>query len=74
MVYWLQQTILKMGFWLTWALIPIVVEILPAFIQGIRLFLTNLRPKKLAMPDKMPFISIVVPVYNSEDTLFACIQ
>nr|WP_243676872.1 glycosyltransferase [Secundilactobacillus collinoides] len=22
----------------------------------------------------MPFISIVVPVYNSEDTLFACIQ
>ncbi len=46
MVYWLQQTILKMGFWLTWALIPIVVEILPAFIQGIRLFLTNLRPKK----------------------------
>lgn len=74
MMYWLQQTILKMGFWLTWALIPIVVEILPAFIQGIRLFYKNARPKQLSMPDKMPFISVVVPVYNSEDTLFACIQ
>ncbi len=74
MMYWLQQTVFKMGFWLTWALIPVVVEILPAFVQGIRLFFKTFRPKKLAMPDKMPFISVVVPVYNSEDTLFACIQ
>lgn len=74
MEYWLNLTLFKMGFWLTWALIPIVVEIIPAFFSIFRLFLKNLRHKKLEMPDKMPFISVIVPVYNSEDTLYRCIQ
>ena len=63
-----------MGFWLTWALIPIAVEIIPAFISGIQLFFKTLRKKQLTMPDKMPFISLIVPVYNSEETLFNCIR
>lgn len=74
MFYWLQLTLFKMGFWLTWALIPIVVEIIPAFISGIRLLVKALHKKTLIMPDKMPFISLLVPVYNSEDTLFNCIR
>lgn len=74
MTYWLHLTLFKMGFWLTWALIPIIVEIIPAFFSIFKLFFKNLRRKKLEMPDKMPFISVIVPVYNSEDTLYDCIQ
>ncbi|MDC4186097.1 hypothetical protein MK904_08265 [Loigolactobacillus coryniformis] len=60
MSYWLNLTLFKMGFWLTWALIPIAVEIIPAFISGIQLFFKTLRKKQLTMPDKMPFISLIV--------------
>lgn len=74
MGYWLHLTLFKMGFWLTWAMIPIVVEIIPAFISGIQLFFKSLHKEKLTMPDKMPFISLMVPVYNSEATLFNCIR
>ncbi len=74
MFYWLSLTLFKMGFWLTWALIPIVVEIVPAFVSGIQLLIKTLHKKQLEMPDKMPFISLMVPVYNSEETLFNCIR
>lgn len=74
MEYWLNLTLFKMGFWLTWALIPIVVEIIPAIISVIRLLIKTLRTKKLEMPDKMPMITVIVPVYNSEETLYNCIR
>lgn len=72
--YWLNLTVLKMGFWLTWALIPLVVEIIPAMVSAVILVAKKFKKGQLKMPDKMPFISIIVPVYNSEDTLFDCIQ
>lgn len=74
MNYWLNLTIFKMGFWLTWALIPILVEIIPSIISSIRIMIQNLHPRKMTMPAKMPMISVLVPVHNSEDTLFACIK
>ena len=74
MEYWLNLTLFKMGFWLTWALIPIVVEIIPAIISVIRLLIKTLRTKKLEMPDKMRMITVIVPVYNSEETLYNCIR
>lgn len=74
MSYWLNLTLFKMGFWLTWALIPILVEIIPSFISSIKIMIRNHHRPVLTMPAKMPMISIIVPVYNSEDTLFACIK
>lgn len=74
MSYWLNLTLFKMGFWLTWALIPIVVEIIPAFVSSIRIMIRNSHQKKMTMPAKVPMISVIVPVHNSEDTLFACIK
>jgi len=72
--YWLNLTLFKMGFWLTWALIPIVVEIIPAFISGISILIRNAHPQKRVAPAKMPMISVIVPVHNSEATLFDCIK
>ncbi|KRL42311.1 TIGR03111 family XrtG-associated glycosyltransferase [Liquorilactobacillus nagelii] len=63
-----------MGFWITWALIPVVVEIFPAIISGTWLLIHNWRTEKLAIPEKLPLISLIVPVYNSEATLFKCIR
>lgn len=74
MEYWLNLTLFKMGFWLTWAIIPIIVEILPAIFSVMRLFYKALHTKKLDMPDKIPMITIIVPVYNSEETLYDCIR
>jgi len=73
-MYWLNLALTRMGFWITWALIPIVVEIIPAIISTIKLMRLHLHQPKLTPPGKWPWVSIIVPVYNSEDTLFACIE
>ncbi|KRL00988.1 glycosyltransferase [Liquorilactobacillus capillatus DSM 19910] len=63
-----------MGFWITWALIPVVVEILPAFFASIWLIMRHWHRVKLPVPEKLPVISLIIPVYNSEGTLFNCIR
>src|SRR5699024_4536050 len=63
-----------MGFCITWALIPIVVEIIPSLISALHLMRQSRHLRQLEAPAKLPFISIIVPVYNSEETLFACLQ
>ncbi|KRN07359.1 glycosyltransferase [Liquorilactobacillus sucicola DSM 21376 = JCM 15457] len=63
-----------MGFWITWALIPVVVEIVPAFFSSIWLIARNWHTSVLDIPAKLPVISLIIPVYNSETTLFECIQ
>lgn len=73
-MYWINLALTRMGFWITWALIPIVVEIIPAIISTIKLMHMHLHQKKLTPPGKWPYVSIIVPVYNSEDTLFDCIR
>ena len=74
MLYWLHLTLFQMGFWITWTLIPIVVEIIPAIWSTGRLIIRQLHAPKLDKPQKWPMITVIVPVYNSADTLFACIR
>ncbi|MFT8407496.1 MAG: TIGR03111 family XrtG-associated glycosyltransferase [Liquorilactobacillus sp.] len=72
--YWVDLTILKMGFWITWTLIPVVVEIFPALISAFRVLYRYYHRQKLVQPIKLPFITVIIPVYNSADTLFQCIR
>lgn len=74
MSYYIHSTVLQMGFWITWLLIPILVELIPSFFNFIKLLFRGLRPKQLPDPEVWPYISIIVPVYNSHATLFECIQ
>lgn len=74
MRYFWYLTVRQMGFWLTWILIPIVVEIVPAFISAFILMFKNRHPVEEKMPMKLPFITVIVPVYNSEDTLYNCVK
>lgn len=66
------QTISQMGFWLTWLLIPFIVDALPTLASCLRLFFKkrNQRP----LPTFLPQLAIIVPVFNSEKTLAACLH
>jgi len=72
--YFWNLTVVQMGFWLTWAAIPLLVEIVPAIVSAFLLVRRHHRKVTLETPGKLPFISVIIPVYNSEETLFACIQ
>ena len=74
LTYFWNLTVVQMGFWITWAMVPLVVEIIPAVVSAIILIRKQHHRVQLPTPVKLPFISVIVPVYNSEDTLFACIQ
>lgn len=65
--------IFNMGFWLTWLLIPIVFEILPTSWHFLTLMKQGYTKKDITVPEKLPMISVILPVYNSSKTLYACI-
>lgn len=73
MAFYLHQFIYQLGFWFTWLLIPIVVEIIPAVRYAIILRRTTKSTIIRHVPLKLPMISIVLPIYNSEATLYQCI-
>ena len=63
-----------MVFWMAWVIIPLAIEIFPA-LSG---FWILLRKKKIkenkSMPIKFPEITLIIPVYNSSDTLKECLE
>ena len=63
-------------FWAAWIIIPVIMEIVPSLGSVLILLKRHLRRKKKAKekPTVYPEISLIVPVYNSEQTLFACIE
>lgn len=61
-------------FWAAWIVIPLIMEIIPSIGSFLVLLKHKLFAKKIPKPIIYPEISIIVPVYNSEDTLEACIR
>ena len=61
-------------FWSAWIIIPLIMEIIPSFFGF--LVLLRKRLKYSADPELLynPEISIIIPVYNSADTLEMCIN
>lgn len=61
-------------FWAAWIVIPLIMEILPSigsvFVLLKRLWFEKKAPKPIIYPE----ISIIVPVYNSSQTLGPCIS
>lgn len=62
-------------FWLTWIIIPVIMEIIPSIVGFILLIKKRLR---LNLEDKdvirLPEITLIVPIYNSSDTLYECLK
>lgn len=61
-------------FWSAWIIIPMIMEVIPA-IGSVFLLLKRRRSerKKMKDPTFWPEISVIIPVYNSEDTLEAVV-
>lgn len=63
-------------FWMAWIIIPFIMEIIPA-LGGFCILVKKrftIKKKDLNMEGIFPEITMIVPVYNSADTLFDCIK
>lgn len=61
-------------FWMAWVIIPLVMEILPGFVGVFILIKKRLGYSEDAELKYFPEITLIVPVYNSADTLWACLD
>ena len=62
-------------FWGAWIIIPVLMEILPSL--GSLFMLVKRRVQGFVRDPKpvvYPEISLIIPVYNSADTLYSCIS
>lgn len=60
--------------WIGWVIIPFIIEIVPSFLGFIILIKKKLIQKKEEAPIKFPEITLIIPVYNSSETLRACLK
>lgn len=61
-------------FWTAWVIIPLIMEIIPAFLGFLILLKKRMRYRKDADLKYLPEITVIIPVYNSADTLEMCIN
>lgn len=61
-------------FWAAWIIIPLALEILPAIGSFIILIKRRIDSLKVKPPIKYPEITLIIPVYNSQDSLERCIK
>lgn len=61
-------------FWAAWIIIPLIMEIIPAIGSIFILLRRRYLSKRIPKPILYPEISIIIPVYNSQNTLGACIR
>lgn len=61
-------------FWIAWIIIPLIMEVIPTigdfFILLKRRFIRRTYTDEYELPE----ISLIIPVYNSENTLYDCIR
>lgn len=74
----LMQTILRWSnsivFWSAWIIIPFIMEIIPAVSNLVILFRKRRRRDTAPDPVSWPEITLIIPVYNSGDSLNRCVR
>lgn len=63
-------------YWAAWIVIPLVLEIIPNIFYSLVLLWKKifLMHKEKELSEFKPVITLIVPVYNSQTTLYRCIQ
>lgn len=61
-------------FWAAWIIIPLIMEIIPSMGSVLILIKKKLFPPKYEDPVFWPEITLIIPVYNSENSLQECIR
>lgn len=71
---WMNNLFNSLLFWAAWIVIPVIMEIIPSLGSVIVLFKKRLFPVRIEKPAIDPEISLIIPIYNSMDTLEQCIR
>lgn len=61
-------------FWAAWIIIPVMMEIVPSLGSVFVLIKKHIFHKEILKPAIDPEISLIIPIYNSMDTLEQCIR
>lgn len=61
-------------FWLAWVILPLIIEIIPSIFNFFILIHKYFHRRRVVIPELYPEITIIVPVYNSSDTLYRCLE
>lgn len=61
-------------FWTAWIIIPVMMEIVPSLGSVFVLIKKHIFHKEIIKPAIDPEISLIIPIYNSMDTLEQCIR
>jgi len=64
----------EMLFWMAWIIIPLIMEILPAIGGFLILIKKNMYQKIIRCTHSHSEITLIIPVYNSSDSLRACLE
>ena len=72
----MDQTITLIIYWGVWLLIPVLVDGITTLYTLIGVSLIHLMNARFPIPplQSHPLVSIIIPVYNSEETLEACLR
>lgn len=70
----LSRTYKEIISWIAWIVIPFIMEIIPAIAGFFILIKKRLTVKEEEFKGKLPEITIIIPVYNSAETLRGCIK
>lgn len=69
-----ERTLNFLLFWGIWLLAPLLVDVSTAVVYFLSLFVYSKKNKVNADLDFYPFVTIVIPVYNSAQTLYKCLK
>lgn len=61
---WKSEIIVQLGFWLSWLVIPLVYEVIPAIGSFLTLRFAVRKWQREVPAVKLPSISLIIPVYN----------
>lgn len=61
-------------FWMAWVVIPIIMEIIPGLFGILVLIRKKARYKKDKKLTYFPDVTLIIPVYNSSDTIVECLD
>lgn len=60
--------------WVPWIIIPLLMEFIPSIGNFLLLLIKKFIRKKDVIIEKLPDITLIIPVYNSQETLRGCLK
>ncbi len=74
-IFW-ERSLAFLLFWGIWMLAPLAIDATMALVYMVMVYIFPESKERASIPDLsyLPYVSVVVPVHNSADTLFKCLH